>query len=74
MVILRRSKGAGGRRQQNPGSRSDESKEKAAKESEEKPDSELNSLQSSPAAKEARRKRNCVDSCCWFVGCISSVW
>lgn len=77
MAILRRKKGAGGRRPQNADAQSDENKEKVAKELEEKSDLKLNSLPSlhPPAvAKELRRKRNCVDSCCWFVGWICSTW
>lgn len=69
MAIFRRRKGASGRRLQ-----SDDKKEKVAKESEEKPDSKFNSHTSSPLPPPARLKRNCVDSCCWFVGCICSMW
>ncbi|KAL0346732.1 UNVERIFIED_CONTAM: Phospholipid:diacylglycerol acyltransferase 1 [Sesamum calycinum] len=78
MAIMRRRKGGGGKRSENSEQQLDENKEKKGKESEENsksgsPNLNLN-LHSGSAAKKSRRKWSCVDGCCWFIGCICSMW
>ncbi|XP_011093787.1 phospholipid:diacylglycerol acyltransferase 1 isoform X1 [Sesamum indicum] len=82
MAIMRRRKGGGGKRSENPEHQSDENKEKKGKESEENSKSgsanlnvNLNlNLHSGSVAKKSRKKWSCVDGCCWFIGCICSMW
>lgn len=84
MAGMRRRKGSGGKRPENSEPRSDESKEKKSSESEKSNSHSTNlnadsngNLQSTsyPAAEKSRRRKwGCVDSCCWFVGCVCSMW
>lgn len=86
MPPVRRRKGSGGKR---PEQQSEDDKENnKLDQSDEKSNSanlnvNLNvnlspsCAPSSPvvAAERSRRRRwNCVDSCCWFVGCVCSMW
>ncbi|XP_051131722.1 phospholipid:diacylglycerol acyltransferase 1-like [Andrographis paniculata] len=83
MAAMRRRKGAGGRRPENSEPRLDESKEKHYIESEKSNscstnlNADVNSIvlsNSYPAAKKQRPKWGCADTCCWFVGCVCSMW
>lgn len=74
MAMLRRRRG---RSPENTEPQSDKERGKKGYESEEKSSSSssenLNLGPSSPAEK-SRKKWGCVDSCCWSVGCICSMW
>ncbi|PIN19851.1 Diacylglycerol O-acyltransferase [Handroanthus impetiginosus] len=77
MTVLRRRKGSGGRRPENSEPPlSDKTKETKGNESAEKSENLNLNLQPSSylAAEKPRKKWSCVDSCCWFIGCICSMW
>ncbi|KAL3830018.1 hypothetical protein ACJIZ3_018820 [Penstemon smallii] len=76
MTALRRRKG---KKPQNSEPQSEENKEKKSNDTEECSNSEnlnLNPSCSSSSSSSSRRRRtwSCVDSCCWFIGCICSLW
>ncbi|EYU25883.1 hypothetical protein ABFS82_10G084300 [Erythranthe guttata] len=75
--MLRRRRGSAGKRPENSEPQSDEIKKGGnGYESDEKSSSSSENLNlsdgSSPAS--GKKKWNCVDTCCWFVGCICSMW
>ncbi|KAK6139631.1 hypothetical protein DH2020_026615 [Rehmannia glutinosa] len=75
MVMLRRRRGSDGKKPENSQPPSDENKEERSDESKEKSDSNFENLNLRlKSAKKSRKKWSCVDSCCWFIGCICSMW
>ncbi|KAI3443587.1 hypothetical protein Pfo_000252 [Paulownia fortunei] len=80
MAMLRRRRGYGGKRHENSQPQSDENKEKKGDELEEKSYSSSENFNlnlhsaSSSAVEKSKKKWSCVDSCCWFIGCICSMW
>ncbi|KAK4483680.1 hypothetical protein RD792_010881 [Penstemon davidsonii] len=78
MTALRRRKG---KKPQNSEPQSEENKEKKSNETEECSNTEnlnlnpgCSSSSSTSSSSSRRRKWSCVDSCCWFIGCICSLW
>ncbi|KAG8376194.1 hypothetical protein BUALT_Bualt09G0037800 [Buddleja alternifolia] len=78
MVMMRRRKGSEAKKPQNSEPQSGENKEKKGNGSDETKslnfDVNLNLNLNSTAAEKSRKKWSCVDSCCWFIGCICSMW
>lgn len=75
MSMLRRRKGSETEKRPEPSGPSDENRTDKI-ESDRKKEEEKKSR----AAEEKRKKHqqhqrwSCVDSCCWFIGCICSIW
>ncbi|KAL6548122.1 Phospholipid:diacylglycerol acyltransferase 1 [Orobanche hederae] len=65
MGILRRRRGSGGRKPENPQTQSGEESDF---------NSEQLNLRLNSAAEKSRMKWSCVESCCWFIGSICSMW
>ncbi|KZV20755.1 phospholipid:diacylglycerol acyltransferase 1-like [Dorcoceras hygrometricum] len=80
MPTLRRRKGPGGSKPQSSEAEANENKERKGDDSEQTPkldvnlDSNVDRRSSSSPAEKSRKRWNCVDSCCWFIGCICSIW
>ncbi|KAL6558644.1 Phospholipid:diacylglycerol acyltransferase 1 [Orobanche minor] len=65
MGILRRKRGSGRRKPENPQTQSGEESDF---------NSEQLNLRLNSAAEKSRMKWSCVESCCWFIGSICSMW
>ncbi|XP_073043951.1 phospholipid:diacylglycerol acyltransferase 1-like [Primulina eburnea] len=81
MPTLRRRKGSGGdNKPQNSKPGLNEDKERKGGDSEQRSNfdvnlnSNLNYGSNNSSAEKSRRRWSCVDSCCWFIGCICSMW
>ncbi|XP_075474158.1 phospholipid:diacylglycerol acyltransferase 1-like isoform X1 [Primulina tabacum] len=80
MPTLRRRKGSGGSKPQNSEPGLDENKDRKGDDSEQRSNfdvnlnSELNCGSNNSRAEKSGKRWSCVDSCCWFIGCICSMW
>lgn len=82
MPTLRRRKGSGGNNKpQNSEPGLSEDKEgRKGDDSEQRSNfdvnlnSNLNCGSNNSSAEKSRKRWSCVDSCCWFIGCICSIW
>ncbi|XP_073278063.1 phospholipid:diacylglycerol acyltransferase 1-like isoform X1 [Primulina huaijiensis] len=80
MPTLRRRKGSGGSKPQNSDPGLGENKDRKGDDSEQRSNfdvnlnSELNRGFDHSWAEKSGKRWSCVDSCCWFIGCICSMW
>ncbi|KAL2455448.1 Phospholipid:diacylglycerol acyltransferase 1 [Forsythia ovata] len=79
--MLKRRKGSAAKKSPNSEPQLDENKEKKNNQLQEKSNSNAANLKGnvnfnskSNSDERLRRKWSCVDNCCWFVGCICSMW
>lgn len=74
--MLRRRKRSEIKESQNSGTQSDseEKKEKKTNSVVGKSNESSDDLNLKNKKKERRKSWSCVDSCCWFVGCVCSIW
>ena len=71
MALLRRRKASEAEKAQHSGSKSDKEIERTDEEN----DKNINNRKKAKKAKfEGKKKWSCLDSCCWFIGCICTVW
>lgn len=74
--MLRRRKGSGTKESKNSVNQFDTevSKEQKSNGVVDKPNGCLDDLKLNTKKKERRKSWTCVDNCCWFVGCVCSIW